>query len=52
MLLSLEDARTVVARYIRHYNTVWLNSAIGYIAPRAKLEGRDTKIFRERDRKL
>ena len=52
VLLSLEDARNVVARYINYYNTVRLNSAIGYVAPLAKLEGRDRKIFRERDRKL
>jgi transposase InsO family protein len=52
VLLSLEDARTVVARYIKHYNSVRLNSAIGYVAPLAKLEGRDTEIFKERDRKL
>ena len=52
VLLSLEDARTVVRKYINHYNTVRLNSAIGYIAPLAKLEGRDKQIFEERDRKL
>jgi hypothetical protein len=42
----------VVARYIKHYNSVRLNSAIGYVAPLAKLEGRDTEIFKMRDRKL
>lgn len=52
VLLSLSDARTVVEHYIEHYNTVRLNSAIGYIAPQAKLEGRDKQIFKERDRKL
>jgi transposase InsO family protein len=52
VLLSLEDARTVVGRYIDHYNNVRLNSAIGYIAPLARLEGREQQIFRERDRKL
>lgn len=52
VLLSLEDARTVVGKYINHYNTIRLNSAIGYIAPLAKLEGRDKLIFNERDRKL
>lgn len=52
VLLSLADARTVVGRYICHYNTVRLNSALGYIAPLAKLEGRDAQIFVERDRKL
>jgi len=52
VLLSLEDARTVVARYIKHYNSVRLNSAIGYVAPLAKLEGKEKEIFKERDRKL
>jgi putative transposase len=50
--LCLEDARRVVARYVEHYNTVRLHSAIGYITPQAKLEGRDQAIFTERDRKL
>lgn len=50
--LCLEDARRVVARYVEHYNTVRLHSAIGYITPQAKLEGRDKAIFAERDRKL
>jgi transposase InsO family protein len=52
MLLSLEDARAVVRTYIDYYNAVRLNSAIGYVAPLAKLEGRDMQIFKERDRKL
>jgi putative transposase len=50
--LCLEDARRVVARYVEHYNTVRLHSAIGYITPQAKLEGRDKEIFAARDRKL
>jgi putative transposase len=50
--LSLEDAQRVVARYVEHYNTVRLHSAIGYVTPLAKLEGRDRAIFDERDRKL
>ncbi|MEI8185777.1 MAG: hypothetical protein WCG19_03675 [Chlorobiaceae bacterium] len=29
-----------------------LISAIGYIAPKDKLEGRDSQIFKERDQKL
>ena len=32
--------------------TVRLHSAIGYIAPLDKLEGRETQVFAERDRKL
>ena len=50
--LTLEDAQRVVARYVEHYNNVRLHSAIGYIAPKDKLEGREALIFAERDRKL
>lgn len=50
--LSLDDARRLVAEYIEYYNTVRLHSAIGYIAPADKLNGRDNEIFEERDRKL
>jgi putative transposase len=50
--LSLEDAQRIVARYVAHYNTVRLHSAIGYVTPQAKLEGRDKAILDERDRKL
>lgn len=52
VLLSLEDAREVVAKYIDQYNNVRLNSAIGYIAPVDELKGRSKQIFKERDRKL
>jgi len=50
--LSLEDARRIMADYVRHYNTVRLHSAIGYITPRDKLEGRAAQIFAARDAKL
>jgi len=50
--LSLEDARRLVARYVEHYNTVRLHSAIGYVTPKDKMDGRDSAIFAERDRKL
>jgi putative transposase len=50
--LSLEDAQRIVARYVDHYNTVRLHSAIGYVTPQAKLQGRDKGILAERDRKL
>lgn len=52
VLLNLEDARQVVKNYVEHYNTVRLNSAIGYIAPVDKLQGRDIQIFKDRDKKL
>ena len=50
--LSLEDARRIVQIYVQYYNDERLHSAIGYIAPKDKLEGRETAIFSERDRKL
>jgi transposase InsO family protein len=50
--LSLDDARRIVEKYIEHYNTARLHSAIGYVAPADKLNGRDQVIFKERDRKL
>jgi putative transposase len=50
--LSLEDARRIVSDYVVHYNQVRLHSAIGYITPKDKLEGRDQEIHAERDRKL
>jgi putative transposase len=50
--LSLEDARRLVADFTAHYNTVRLNSAIGYVTPQDRLNGKDKEIFLERDRKL
>ena len=51
-LWSLDDARRVVADYVRHYNEVRLHSAIGYVTPLTKLRGEETQVFTERDRKL
>jgi len=50
--LTLDDARRLVAGYVEHYNTRRLHSAIGYVSPKDKLEGREQLIFDERDRKL
>ncbi len=50
--LSLADARRLVAEYVVHYNTVRLHSAIGWVTPSDKLEGREPEIFTDRDRKL
>jgi len=50
--LSLEDARRLVADFVAYYNAKRLHSAIGYVAPLDKLEGRTEAIWTERDRKL
>jgi hypothetical protein len=50
--LSLDDARRIVTDYVVHYNTVRLHSAIGYVTPKDKLDGRDQDIFDARDHKL
>lgn len=52
VILNLEDARQVITKYVDHYNKVRLNSAIGYIAPVDKLNGKEKQIFKERDAKL
>jgi putative transposase len=50
--LCLADARRFIEEYVAHYNEIRLHSAIGYVAPAAKLAGRDRQILVERDRKL
>jgi len=50
--LSLDDARRLIAKFIDDYNERRYHSAIGYVTPRDRLEGRQEQIFAERDRKL
>jgi len=50
--LCAEDARRVIGRYVCHYNEVRLHSAIGYMTPKDKLEGRENEIFALRDQRL
>ena len=50
--LDLDDARRLVGEFVEYYNTERLHSAIGYITPKDKLEGREQEIFADRDRKL
>ena len=50
--LSLDHARDIVSGYVNYYCNERPHSAIGYIAPKDKLEGRAEQIFAERDRKL
>lgn len=50
--LSVEDARRIVTRFVEHYNTARLHSAIGYVTPADKMLGLQQVIHEERDRKL
>lgn len=50
--LTLEDAQRIVGRYVEHYNTVRLHSAIGYVTPADRLAGRHTEIEETRKQKL
>jgi putative transposase len=50
--LDLAQARAVVAEFVAHYNDVRLHSAIGYVTPKDKLEGRAEQIWQDRDTKL
>ena len=50
--LSVEDARRLVDRFVRCYNDERLHSAIRYVTPKDKLEGREVMIFADRKRKL
>lgn len=50
--LSLKDGRRIVDEFVQYYNNKRLHSAIGYIAPIDKLEGREKEIFAKREQKL
>lgn len=50
--LSLEDARRLIGRYVDHYNTVRLHSALGYVTSADMLAGRQAEIHAARDHKL
>jgi len=49
---TLDEARALVARWVEHYNTVRLHSAIGYITPADRLAGRGPAIWATRDARL
>jgi len=50
--LSLQEAIDQLGKFIDHYNTERLHSAIGYITPMDKLQGRETHIQEDRENKL
>lgn len=50
--LDIEQARRITTRYVNHYNTERLHSAIGFITPQDKLHGKEKAIFAARDQKL
>lgn len=50
--LSLEDANRVVGGYVENYNRERYHSAIGYVTPFDRLEGRHELILDERKIKL
>ena len=49
---TLEEARETIAHFVDHYNNTRLHSAIGYITPHDRMEGRQNEIHDERDHKL
>ena len=49
---SLDRARSLVERFVEHYNNVRLHSALGYITPSDFLAGRSSEIWAARDAEL
>lgn len=47
-----EQGRELTGRYVRHYNEERLHSAIAYVTPQDKLEGREEAIWKRRDEQL
>jgi len=52
LLRTFKRQRRLVEGYVEHYNSVRLNSAIGYITPKDMLAGCQQEIHSERDRRL
>ena len=50
--LTAEDAGRLIQRYVNHYNTLRLHSALGFVTPQDMLAGRQAEIHAVRDRKL
>ena len=51
-LVSVEQAKDIIKGYVDYYNNNRLHSAIGYVAPRDRLEGKDVDILKQRDEKM
>ena len=52
LAVTLSDAQRLVTDFVDHYNNRRLHSAIGYITPKDKLQGRAESILAQRDAKL
>jgi putative transposase len=50
--LSVQQAQKLITEFVDHYNHQRLHSAIGYITPLDKLQGRAEHIHAQRERKL
>jgi transposase InsO family protein len=51
-LLTVEQAVDVIGKYVTQYNEKRLHSAIGYVAPKDRLEGKDGAIQAARAEKM
>lgn len=50
--LDVDEAKRITGGFIDYYNTIRLHSALGFIAPKDRLEGRHHEIHVARDKKL
>lgn len=50
--MNKRDAGRIIDQYVKYYNNQRLHSATSYITPRDMLEGRQTEILQQRDKKL
>ena len=51
-IVDLEDGCRLIGEFINYYNDIRLHSAIGYVAPKVKLNGQEQRIFQQREEKL
>ena len=50
--LDVQEAKRITGDFIEYYNTIRLHSAIGFVTPRDRLDGRHREIHKARDKKL